>query len=449
MIFNCSVCDKEFERRKSSGAKFCSIECRDNQRIKHLTYDELKEIIKPFNFKSIAAYKVFAKENGWPLSPSSYFEKRGFSFNTEDFLSKELYKFKNLNELKRGIADYNKNNPDDIIDNDKKYRTWSTKNGAPTSPKSSYKLIDFDLKDLLGTKLMNCEEFIKFCNENNIKSNADFCSRKEYKLNDNPFAWQKSVPRSKFPDGFEWSMLENFSGKVEGQQVEVEVAIEFYRKELANQKVSNYGQLNRENWHYTIPKHPMSVYPNFTWSLVTGKSNGIIEAKANRIEIARLIVSQAEIIDILDDTLVAILLSKLYDKVKLTDLVKCEIKKIVNKAISDNKQGDRKEALLEAALKIEEASNFDEMVDNSTDMVNEAEPDSDNIESIDRDPEDVVDDLENDSSETIMTVDYENRLKNIVKVVNKNILNEDLDVDVKELMLKNATKALWYLECSK
>ena len=447
MIFNCSVCDKEFERRKSSGAKFCSIECRDNQRIKHLTYDELKKIIKPFNFKSIAAYKVFAKENGWPLSPSSYFEKRGFSFNTEDFLSKDLYKFKNLDELKKGIADYNKNNPEDIIDNDKKYRAWGVKNGAPSNPKNSYKLDSFDLKDLLGTKLMNCEEFIKFCNKNNIKSNADFCSRKEYKLNDNPFAWPKSVPRSKFPDGFEWRMLENFNGRIFGEWVEV--AIDFYRNELISQKASNFRQLNNESWPPNIPKDPTSVYPNFTWSLVTGKSNGIVEAKANRIEIARLIVSQAEIIDTLDDTLVAILLSKLYDKVKLTDLVKCEIKKMVNKALSDNKQGDREEALLEVALKIEEASNFDDMVDDSSDMVQAVDPESENnIDSVNPDNV-VVDDLENESSETIMTVDYEKRLKNIVRVTNENILNEDLDVDVKELMLKNATKALWYLECSK
>ena len=249
--------------------------------------------------------------------------------------------------------------------------------------------------------------------------------------------------------GFDWSLVTG-NKKEKVDWVPMTESISYYKTLMSMYNLTN---ISRQMVDYeipsNIPRDPVSVYKSqgFSWSLVTGKSNGIVEAKANRIEIARLIVSQAEIIDTLDDTLVAILLSKLYDKVKLTDLVKCEIKKMVNKALSDNKQGDRKEALLEVALKIEEASNFDDMVDNSSDMVQAVDPESEN-DSVNPDNV-VVDDLENESSETIMTVDYEKRLKNIVRVTNENILNEDLDVDVKELMLKNATKALWYLECSK
>ena len=71
----CKVCNKEFNVNPSlaSTAKFCSIECRDRK----FSYDELKEIVKPFKFKSIADYKVEARKNEWPLSPGAYFEKRG------------------------------------------------------------------------------------------------------------------------------------------------------------------------------------------------------------------------------------------------------------------------------------------------------------------------------------------------------------------------------------
>lgn len=438
----CKVCNKEFNVNPSlaSTAKFCSIECRDRK----FSYDELKEIVKPFKFKSIADYKVEARKNEWPLSPGAYFEKRGIDFNAEDFLSKEIYKFKNLDELIEGIQFYNENNPQDIIDTTRKYKVWSTKNGAPSDPKRSYRLDSIDWKYIFETK-KSLKKTIDFFKEKDITS--------DYRLRTSDRSdWPKYVYMTSNAlelVGFDWSLVTG-SKKEKVDWAPMTESISYYKTLMSMYNLTN---ISRQMVDYeipsNIPRDPVSVYKSqgFSWSLVTGKSNGVVEAKINRIEIARLIVSHVDIIDTLDDTFVAIALSKLYDNVKLSDLVKCEIKKMVNKVISDKKQGDRKEALLEVASKIEEASNFDDMIDD-VDMVQVVDSESDNIDSVN--PDNVVDDLENESNETIMTVDYEKRLKNIVRVTNENILNnDDLDVDVKELMLKNATKALWYLECSK
>lgn len=353
------------------------------------------------------------------------------------------YNYQTVEELKDAIQEYNKNNPDDMITNSKKYRVWARENKAPSEPSNSYGLPGLLFKDLLETK-KSLSDTIEFFIKNDITS--------PYKL--------RMVDRSKWPltiymtpsallkIGFSWSMVTGVE-KVKTDWATVSEAIDYFKSLREKYNLSNISRQYREysdERPVNIPKDPVSVYKGlFSWGLVTGNTNGVVESKANRLEIARLINSQADIIDTLDDTLVAIMLSKLYDKVPLTDFVKSKIKSMVSKVIKENKQGERKEALAELSKVIEEASNFDNMSAESEDLdVNTSEDLAYAVEEkeVEETEEDILE-------ETVMTVCYEQRLKNVVKVTNENILNEDLDVDVKELMIKNAIKSLWYLECSK
>jgi hypothetical protein len=350
------------------------------------------------------------------------------------------YNYQTIDELKKAIQEYNKNNPDDMITNSRRYKTWARENKAPSSPKDSYGIDGLLFKDLLETK-KSLTETVDFFIKNDITS--------PYKLRvSDRSKWPVNVymtPNALLKAGFSWSMVTGIK-KEKIDWMLMSDAIEYYKALRDKYNLSNISRQYREyssEAPINLPKDPVSVYgrDGFSWSLVTNNTNGVIQARASRLEIARLINTQADMIDTLDDTLVAIILSKLYDNPKLTDFVKSKVKSMISKVIEENKKGERKEALIEVSKIIEEASNFDEM---SVESI----PDVIQNDDLTYDVSEVeVEDV--NSEETVMTVNYEEKLKSIVRVTNENILNEDLNVDVRELMIKNAIKSLWYLECSK
>jgi hypothetical protein len=143
-------------------------------------------------------------------------------------------------------------------------------------------------------------------------------------------------------------------------------------------------------------------------------------------------MSYINIIDQLDDMMIAILLSKISEKDKISKLVSKKVSKLINKVISENKQGDRKEALEQLSQDI--IDNKVDIDDNTSDMVDdESECESEALDNTD------------DSND----IDYKDKLKKRIDTMEKAILNDDVDVDYKKLLENNAIKLRWYLEVSK
>ncbi len=345
--------------------------------------------------------------------------------------SPSSYKFNDYESLKAAIQEYNRNNPHDIIDNTSKYRRWCKSNDAPIVPKDTYKMDTFSFPDLLDTNLMGLEEFISFCNEQKITSAKDFKSRDR---KSNPGVWRKKVPTVKFPDGFEWYMLEHFDGKIVGKKLKngwapIEETKEWFRNRFISQglhlldRVANYREIKVDGRPINIPGTPHNVYDDWSWEDITGNRSTVADSKISREEIAGLVMSYIDIIDQLDDMMIAILLSKISEKDNISKLVVKKVNKLITDIVTDNKPGERKEALEKLSQDI---------IDNNIDINDLEESDMVEVSS----ESDLIDiDDSNDFS-------YEDKLKKKIEVMEKAILNDDVDVDYRKLLQNNALKLI-------
>lgn len=248
--------------------------------------------------------------------------------------------------------------------------------------------------------------------------------------------WPSNIPKK--PQKVykvKWSdITNNISSKdMSNSFVSKEEAIDFYRSEIKRQGISSIGNLNKSTWFSNIPKNPKRVY-NMKWSEVTG--NTYLTSNQTKQEIARLVLSYGPVFDTLDDTLMLIILSKLSDK-KISSIIKKCVRKIVQKVIKKETPEERQEVLNEEVNKI--------LNDEETDYSDDAEDVVDN--DVQEDNE-VVEDLSINIVETQQnkTTDVEKNLKRKINAIERALLSEDIDVDVKDLMRKNALKYMWYLE---
>jgi hypothetical protein len=250
--------------------------------------------------------------------------------------------------------------------------------------------------------------------------------------------WSREIAKAPFKvwdgkDGRPKFLSSMVSGKKRDiDYLTLEQHIDFYKSEIKTQNKS-FQSLDSSNWPDNISKCPHHVFDD--WSLT---KLGLSFVEYNREEIARLVISYIDIIDNLDDMMIAILLSKISDKEKISNLVSKKVTKLIKKIVEENEQGNRKEALEKLSQDIIDNSVDIDDVSDDLDITDDV---SDDLDIIDVD--DTPDEVKKDE------ISYQDKLKRRINIMEKAILNDDVDVDYKKLLQDNALKLMWYLEVSK
>jgi len=307
--------------------------------------------------------------------------------------------------------------------------TWP--DNIPKDPFSVYRKDGFQMSMINEKNWVSIQDAIEFY-KNEIKLQNIINISKLDKSN-----WPDNIPKNPqsvySKSEFIWGLV---TGNIRPEYVDIEDAIVFYRSEIERQNVNQHGLLDKSTWPDNIPKWPVEHY-GILWSDITGNKKD-----SSREEIARLVMSYIDIIDNLDDMMIAILLSKISDKEKISKLVSKKVTKLIKKIVEENKQGDRKEALVKLSQDI-----IDNKVDD-LDIDGDLDIDEDGDLDIDEDG-DLDIDVDNTSDEKKDDISYEDKLKKRINIMEKAILNDDVDIDYKKLLQDNALKLMWYLEVSK
>ncbi len=304
--------------------------------------------------------------------------------------------------------------------------------GIPKDPYSVYREEGFQWSMVANRNTASIESAIEF-----YKSEVERQCIKSYsKIDKSTWIDYPKHPQSVYK-GFKWSDVTGFT--MDREWVPVEVAIEFYKSEVQRQGVSSLNNLDKSTWSIDIPKSPTDEYEGFQWSMVTGNIKSTEASKAIRSEIARLIISYGDMIDNFDDTLIAMLLSQLVEKSKISKLVAGKVKKLIMNVVDNNEQGSRKEKLELLAKDISEAETHSEMFDIS-DGVDDDIDDVDDLEETDSLVDNSIKSIEDPIELS------KEKIKAKSKAMAQAALNDDFTADFKELMRKNALKYMWYLE---
>lgn len=302
----------------------------------------------------------------------------------------------------------------------------------PKDPPSAYKSEGFQWSMVTSKSWPSIKDAILF-----YKSEVERQGVSSYsKIDKSTWNDFPKCPQSVYANkGFKWSDVTGIT--IDRQWVTVETAIEFYKSETERQSTLSISNLEKSDWPINIPKSPSDEYEKFKWSDVTGNIKGHESSKATRIEIARLIVSYDNMIDNFDDTLIAMLLSQLVEKAKISKLVAGKVKRLILSVVNNNEEGQRKEKLEALAKEISETENHSEMFNISEEST---------TNDVDDDVDDVDDDLNCDGEIGDPIELSKERIKARSKAMAQAALNDDFTADFRELMKKNALKYMWYLE---